>query len=33
LRTLVRNVLKANAGRRKKAELQLARTLRSLLGP
>jgi ribosome-associated protein len=31
LRTLVRNVLKANAGRRKKAEQQLARTLRALL--
>lgn len=32
LRTLVRNVLKANAGRRKKAEQALARTLRALLG-
>jgi ribosome-associated protein len=31
LRTLVRNVIKANAGRRKKAEQQLARTLRTLL--
>ena len=32
LRTLIRNVIKANAGRRKKAEQQLARTLRTLLG-
>ncbi|HVJ16692.1 MAG TPA: ribosome biogenesis factor YjgA [Polyangiaceae bacterium] len=32
LRTLIRNVIKANAGRRQKAEQQLARTLRALLG-
>lgn len=31
LRTLVRNVLRADANRRKKAEQQLARTLRALL--
>ena len=32
LRTLIRNVVKAQAARRKKAEQQLARTLRALLG-
>jgi ribosome-associated protein len=33
LHTLVRNVIKANAARRNKAEQALARALRSLLGP